>query len=232
MRRAGEHLAGERSKRRDVHDVDASTVRSGDQIRFPRVNHHVPHRDRRETVAESDPVLASVDGDVRPVLGSDEQEVTVDSILSDDSDRHPGRKTSTDGFPGSAVVPRAKKINAEIVVPVIIEGRIGGGDIEMRCLQGADPRTRRSPGVRGKSGNPCGYVRPGAAAVTADVQVPVVRARPEHSGPQRRCGNGGDRGSLAGVATGPALGQIGADRRPALASVVRLQEHLSAEVKR
>ena len=124
------------------------------------MNHHVPHRHRRETVAQSEPVLASVDGDERPVLGSDEQEVTVDSILSDDSDRYPGRKTSTDGFPGSAVVPRAKKINAKIVVPVIIEGRIGGGDIEMRCLQGADPRARRSPGVRGKSGNPGGYVRP------------------------------------------------------------------------
>ena len=54
----------------------------------------------------------------------------------------------------------------------------------------------------------------------------------EHGGPEGRCGNGGDRGSLASVATGPALGQIGADRRPALASVVRFQEHLSAEIKR
>ena len=140
----GRHLL----QRRDVHDVDGTTVRRRDQFMVARVNLQVVHRHGGQAGHEALPRLPLVHRHVGTDVRADEEQVRVLEILADHV--HEVRATRRQGAGEArergAEVMRRKDVRREIAAPVIVERDIERGRVEVRGLDAADVRLGRQAG--------------------------------------------------------------------------------------
>ena len=163
------------------------------QIVVARMNLDVEHRHARQVVLELLPVVAAVEGHEESVFSAREQQITIPGMLAHDMQRAAIlRQAVRDIGPMLAVVGGLEEVDVEVVGAMSVEGHIGGAGVK----RGGDDAADIS--ALGNAGDVRNDILPGLA-VAADLQVAVVRSRPNDSSADRRLADGG-RGRIVGDA--------------------------------
>ena len=207
---------------------------AGDQVAAD--DGDVVDRHHRQVVAQAEPGAAVVGGPDDPGLGAGVEESGLLRVLPDHAADLPFRETPGEGAPGLAVILGLVQVGAEVVELEAGRRQVRGAGLVARGLDVGHHRPRLE--VR-RSDLP-----PLAAVVAADVNEPVVAARPQHPGLQGRLGEGVD--GAVGLGAAGVLGQrpsrrqqglrlaarqVRADRLPARALVPGAEEDVARGVQ-
>ena len=175
MHLGGEHRLAQFFERGDVlHDPDAAPVRADDEVVLAFLDLDVVHRHRRHVPEQRVPRVPGVDREVGPDLVAGEEEVGRARVLLERVHRPSVRQPVRHRPPRLAVVVRHVEVWRHVVVAVVVARHPHRARVGMR---GDDPRHVQ---LVGHARHVERRVRPCAAAVPGDLQVPVVRARVDH----------------------------------------------------
>ena len=176
-------------QRRDVVEhVEPTAMRRDDEIVVARVDLDVAHGHDRQVATKRDPVRAAIPRDPQSQLAAEVQEVVPVRILTNDMAPAGGlRQITNDRLPGATEVGRHEHVRRVVIVLVMIRHDVRGARRVARRLD------RRNPRVRREARHVPEDVRPRLPTVARDLDVPIVRADPDHVRVERRRRNGEQR---------------------------------------
>ena len=177
-------------RRHVVQYPEAATVRAGNQIRAPALvvvfDLQIAHRNRRHVVPQRLPVIAIVKRHPHLRVGAGVEQSGLPGIFADGIGDGAARDAGVDLGPGLAAIVRAIEVRRDLVEAQRVGRRIGDQRIEVAGLdvKNACPRLDR----RRRD------VGPRDARIPRDLDVAIVRARPQNG---ERARTGAKRGDAA-----------------------------------
>ncbi len=162
-------------------------MRGQDEVVIARMNLEIEHGHGGQSVLQSFPVLAAVEGDEQAEFRSGEQQVGIGGIFANHVHRPGCRRDAIGDFgPRVAVVFGGVNVDGEISAAVVVEGHVDRTFLFVGSLDAADV------GALGHAGHVARHVGPRLAAVARDLKIAVIGAGIEHSRAHRRFGDRGD----------------------------------------
>ena len=236
MRGLGANLGREFLQGVDVvEDPDAAVVSGEDEVIVAWMNDEIVERHPRHVVLELGPMLSAVEGQEQTELGTEIEQVRILRILAQGVERAILRQIALDGGPRLPVVPGFEDVVRVVAAAMIVGHEIDEAGVVARGLEPGDPRRLRQAGdLRGNIGE-------GGALVGGDLNIAVVGAGVDPALPQRRFGEGGERGVVGHAVVERQSALVGglahqlqgatidasreiAEVRPGLAAIARSEE--------
>ena len=207
------------------------------------LNLQVPHRHTRYAAFQLCPVHAIVDGEKRPELRPNEQQIGLPEMFTDHLYRPTVGKVAADRGPRRTEVGAAHDIRFEVIAPVSVERSVQRARVVPRELH-----PTHEGGVRHtREGGRLGPRRP---VVARDLNESIIGTDCQQPRPDRRFGDRGDVAELGRPLVQPqdvlcrnrtahrqhvpidVAREIGADRDPRVATIGTLEQMVGRDIHR
>src|SRR5882724_6735715 len=136
------------------------------------MNRDVAHSDRRQVPGKLSPLPAANDRDKQSELGSHKKQIAIDAVFANHMRVAPDRVRS-ERLPRLSEIGGLEDVDLHIAGLMAIERYVSSSTIEAARLDAGAPR------VPGQARDVPNNVCPGLAAVARDLQVPIIRSRPD-----------------------------------------------------